>query len=444
MNNLPRQKLCEIIKIYGKDVCSDHKRIRGLLNDFCSGNHPEINFLLAVLEEQVYTELVASSKIVPYEMLSARLVKRLYTNRGMAEEIAHWAVDSWALALGVISNETRYTKPQVSFSTPLSGIANAAKSYANTTFQQTIVVSPTGGQYTSISAALKSAMPNTIILVKPGHYYEGFIINKRVEIRGDGPIEQIIIESRDTSCIQMRTDDEVLVQGLTLRCRAKLTNQNKHAVEIPMGRLKLTACDITSDTWACVRICGPSTHPEIQGCWLHDANGSGLLIERNAQGTIENCYIFGNSYPNISIRQYADPVVKKCKIYGGRNHGILVWENGSGTVEDCDIFGNAYDGLKVKDGGTPTVRGCRIYKNAQQEEWVYHNGMGNTRFPEITETPGIPRQRGHPETRSKAISTSVKYTTENVAHQQEVTHQPEKRQNIIGLFLRSIRFSREK
>jgi hypothetical protein len=102
LNNLPRQKLCEIIKRYGKDVCNDHKRIRGLLNDFCSGNYPEINYLLTALEEQVYTELVVSSKTVPYEMLSARLVNRLYINRGMAEEIARWAVNSWALALGVI------------------------------------------------------------------------------------------------------------------------------------------------------------------------------------------------------------------------------------------------------------------------------------------------------------------------------------------------------
>ncbi len=443
MNNLPRQKLCQIIKIYGKDVCSDHKRIRGLLNDFCSGNYPEINFLLTALEEQVYTELVASSKAVPYEMLSARLVKRLYTNRGMAEEIAHWAVDSWALALGLISNETRYTKPPVSISEPLSSIVNAAKSYTNTTVQQTIVVSQSGGQYTTISEAIRNAPPDALILVKPGYYYEGLIIDKRIKIKGDGPREQIIVESRHTSCIQMQTDDEALIQGLTLRCYARLTNQKKHAVEIPMGRLKLIECDITSDTLACVAIRGLSTRPEIQNCWLHDANGSGLLIEGNAKGTIENCHIYGNSYPNISIRQYADPIVRKCMIYGGKNHGILVWENGNGAIEDCDIFGNAYDGVKAKDGGAPIVRGCHIYRNAKQEEWVYQNGMGNTRFPKITEPPGIRQQRGNPETRSEAISTSVKYTTENAARQ-EMAQQPEKRQNLIDLFLRSIRFSKDK
>jgi hypothetical protein len=361
LNTLPRQKLYEIIKVYGKNVCSDPKRIRGLLNDFCRGEYPEINFLLTALEEQIYTELAASSKAVSYEMLSARLIKRLYTNRGMAEEIALWAVDSWALALGVISNETPYTKQQVSSNAAEAVIANVAKSYTKTIVQERIIVSPSGGQYTTINAAIRNAPPDTLILVKPGSYYEGLVINKRIEIKGDGPREQIIIESRESSCIRMQTDDEALVQGLTLLCRASLTNQIKHAVDIPMGQLKLVECDITSDTLACVVIHGHSACPEINRCRLHDAKGSGLLIEMKAQGTIENCEIFGNGYPNISIRDYAHPAIRKCKICGGKSHGILIWKNGMGTIEDCDISGNAYDGVKAKDGGRPIVRGCSIY-----------------------------------------------------------------------------------
>ena len=445
MNNLPRQKLCEIIKIYGKNACSDHKRIRGLLNDFCCGNYPEVNFLLTALEEQVYAELVAPSKPIPYEMLSARLVKRLCTNRGMAEEIARWAVDSWALALGVI------TKPcQVPFNAPPSSRVNP-----KTPVQQTMVVSQSGGQYTTISEAIRNTPPDTLILVKPGYYYEGLIIDKRIKIKGDGPRERIIVESRDTSCIQMQTDDEALVQGLTLRCRATHTNPKKHAVEVPMGRLRLIECDITSDT-ACVAIRGLSARPEIQRCWFHDAGASGLFIEPHAQGTIEDCHVFRNELPGISIQQYANPVIKRCKVYGGKSHGILIWENGSGTIEDCDIYENARGGVKVREGGTPIVRGCRIYRNGQQEEWVYQNGMGNTSFLKTTEPSGIRQQRSHPEIRSEAISTSANYTTQNAAWQQEIAHQqeiarqqamtrqPEKRPNLIDLFLHSIGFSKEK
>lgn len=421
-------------------VCNDHKRIRGLLNDFCSGNYPEIFFLLTALEEKVPSELIASSKTIPYDMLSARLIKRLCINRGVTEAVAHWSIESWALALDVIPAETPYTEPQISFNTPLPGGANAAKMYAKTTEQQTLVVSPTGGQYSSISAALKSAMPNTLILIKPGHYDEGFVINKRVEIRGDGPREDIIIESKDTSCIQMRTD-EAVVQGLTLLCRTAQTNR-RHAVEIPMGCLKLIDCDITSTIGACVAISGRQTHPEIQGCWLHDAGASGIFIEEHARGIIENCDISGNEYPNISIKPYANPLIKNCKIHDGRSHGILFWAHDSGTVEDCDIFGNALEGVKVKDGGiAPAVRGCRIDKNVP---WIYQIGMGNTRFPELAVTSSMPQQRGYPKTYSEATSTGAKYAVEHAVYQPEMSQRPEKRQSLIDAFLRSIGFSREK
>lgn len=425
MNALPRQKLCEIIKIYGKDVCNNHRRVKGLLNDFCRGNYPEVNFLLTALAEKVDIELLASSRTLPYEMISARLVERLYGNRGMANEIACWAVDSWALALGVISNETSYTKPQVSFNVPQPGLAHTTKSYTNTTVQQTIVVSSTGEQYSTISAAISNAPPDALILVKPGYYCEGLIIDRRIKIKGDGPREQIIVESRHTSCIQMRIADEALVQGLTLRCRAALTNQKMHAVVIPLGRLKLIECDITSDTLACVEMSGHATCPEIRSCWLHDAKGSGLLIVGKAQGTIEDCEIFGNSYANIFIRDDATPVVKNCKIYGGKSHGILIWEHGIGSIEDCEIFGNASDGIKAKDGTTQIVKRCCIYKNGRQEEWVYHNSMGNTSFPRIIETPGIRQQRSNAEIRSEATTSSIDEITEKAVRKQKTAEPPE-------------------
>ena len=425
MNALPRQKLCEIIKIYGKDVCNNHRRVKGLLNDFCRGNYPEVNFLLTALAEKVDIELLASSKTLPYEMISARLVERLYGNRGMAKEIACWAVDSWALALGVISKETSYTKPHVLFNLPQSDLANATKSYSDTSTGQTIVVSPTGGKYNTISAAISNAPSDALILVKPGYYCEELIIDRRIKIKGDGPREQIIVESRNTSCIQMRIADEALVQGLTLRCRAALTNQKMHAVVIPVGRLKLIECDITSDTLSCVEISGHATCPDIRSCWLHDAKGSGLLITGNAQGTIENCEIFGNSYSIIFIRYMATPVVKNCKIYSGKSHGILIWDNGVGTIEDCEIFGNAGDGIKAKDGKTQIVKRCCIYKNGRQEEWVYHNGMGNTSFPRIAETPGIRQHSGNADIRSEATTSSVDEITEKAVRKQKSADLPE-------------------
>jgi hypothetical protein len=441
----PRQKLCEILSIYGKDVGTDHKRVRALLNDFCGGNCPEINFLLTALEEQIYTELMTSSKTISYEILSARLVKRLCTNRGMTEEIARWTVISWALALGIISSETPYTELQEVSSAPLSANVYTAESSANPIALSTIIVSPTGEHYTSIRAALESAGPTTTILVKPGHYHEEITITRQVEIKGDGPRENIIIEGQHASCIQMQANEEAVVQGLTLRCSAARMSKNKHAVDITRGHLKLVACDITSDTWACVGVRGSLASCEIQNCRLHDAEGSGLLVEKDAHGTIEECDIFGNGYPNISILRGAHLFVKECRIHDGRSQGIHIGKDSSGIVEDCHIFGNDLDGVKVKTGGTATVRRCCIYNNGRQDAWVYQNGMENTGFAGSAGTWRTSQRKGHPEPRSEATSRGAKYVAENAAaYQWETTQQPKRKQGFFGSLLHSIRFNREK
>jgi parallel beta-helix repeat protein len=315
---------------------------------------------------------------------------------------------------------------------PRSSIANVERVHSDTATQPIINVSPSGGQYTTISEAIRSAVPKTRINVHPGHYYEGFIINKQLEIIGSGPKEQIIVESTGTSCIKMQTDD-ALVQDLTLRCHSTDPASQIHAVDIPKGRLALRGCDITSSTGACIVVRGPSAYSEIQSCWLHGAGTSGLFIKEHAQGTIESCDIFGNGFPSISIKDYANLVIRKCKIYRGQSHGILVWENAYGTIEDCDIYENAKEGVKAKDARTVTVKKCRIYNNTQQQEWVYQNGMGNTRYPSAPQTYSVHNQERIPEVRSSPISTSIEYTSD------KVVYQTEKRSSLLDLILHPFR-----
>jgi WD40 repeat protein len=103
MNELPRQKLCEIITKYGQGVYDDSRRFEGLLRDFCGQYRKEIAVLVGALKDGVPNQLQASKNSVPHVILLAQLSKKLEDNLGLAKETASWAVDSWALALGVIS-----------------------------------------------------------------------------------------------------------------------------------------------------------------------------------------------------------------------------------------------------------------------------------------------------------------------------------------------------
>jgi hypothetical protein len=101
MNEIPRQKLCEIITLYGYAICDEPQRCEGILRDFCGQYRKEIFILVTALKNGVATELLKSQNTVPKEVILARLIKRLHDDLGIAEEAAEWTVKSWALALGV-------------------------------------------------------------------------------------------------------------------------------------------------------------------------------------------------------------------------------------------------------------------------------------------------------------------------------------------------------
>jgi hypothetical protein len=99
---VPREKLKELIEKNGDSLFQDRDRCEGLLKDYCAGSRREISAIVGALEERIPLELRSSwqTAMTP-EAMRARLVQRLEDNRGLAPEIANYAVDTWSYALGV-------------------------------------------------------------------------------------------------------------------------------------------------------------------------------------------------------------------------------------------------------------------------------------------------------------------------------------------------------
>ncbi|MER3492644.1 MAG: protein kinase [Mastigocladus sp. ERB_26_2] len=258
------------------------------------------------------------------------------------------------------------------------GLAGAGLIYA--IFPQrksTLTVSKLGGgDYQTISEAIKNAYPGTRILVRPGLYQEGLIIDKPLEIIGEeGQKANIIIESTGSDCILMQTDRAV-VSGLTLRGQAGQNKKEYFAVDIPQGQLLLVDCDITSDSLSCVAIHGSTANPVIRQCKIHDGKQGGVVVWKNAQGTVEDCDIYDNALAGVNIKEGGNPVIRQCKIHNSKQGGVLVYNNGQGTVEDCDIYGNALAGIEIRQGGNPAIRQCKIHDGKQNGVFVYNNAQG--------------------------------------------------------------------
>jgi nitrous oxidase accessory protein NosD len=239
-----------------------------------------------------------------------------------------------------------------------------------------IVVAPARrGHYVSIAAALRQASPGARIAVQPGLYAEALVIDRPVEIVGAGRVEDVIVEAFDAPCLTMATDN-ASVRGLTLRGCAGRGNNQFVAVDIPRGRLVLEDCRVTSDSLACVAIHGPTAAPVIRRCTIHDGAHAGVSVYNQAQGTMEDCDIFGHTMAGVVIWREANPVMRRCTIHDGRDAGLFVFDHGQGTVEDCDIFGHAMAGVAIKEESSPTIKGCTIHDGAQAGILVYEHGRG--------------------------------------------------------------------
>jgi hypothetical protein len=249
---------------------------------------------------------------------------------------------------------------------PAEKVANASAELRATAHEPspgevlTIIVDASGGgAFTSLQAAIRSAQPGVRIQVRPGRYHEGIVLTKDVQIFGDGPAREIILETPDSHCLVMQTG-HALVHGLTLRSYGACKGNQRFAVEIAQGRLILEDCDISSDTLAGVSIHGRAADPLIERCHIHDGASSGVVVWDHGRGTVRDCDILGNALTGVLLRTGGDPAVQGCRIRSGKTCGILVEEGGRGIVEDCELADNAVAGVQFVSGGNAILRRCHI------------------------------------------------------------------------------------
>ncbi|MEP6923645.1 MAG: pectinesterase family protein [Pyrinomonadaceae bacterium] len=386
MNDLPRQKLIEIVKRHGKSILEDARRCEGLFRDNFGSFRREISVLTMAVEEGVARDLATVPQNKPRGILLARLTQRLIDNLALTDDAAKWAVNSWALALGQVSQddlkilETSNTAKTESVAVSAVAQNNSViqnkppQIQARTASDHLIIVSAVGdGDFVSISEAIKAARAGAQILVRPGLYEENIILDKKMEIAGDGAVQNIVVRSRDKSCVSMQTD-RAIIRNLTLQCVAGNKGKTVFGVDIANGEMTLQNCDVSSDSLACIAVRGQTTNSFIRDCLIHNGSDSGIYFFEGATGTIEECEIYQNKHSNVVIAQNANPTFKNCRIFKGENAGFFVYQNGLGTIDDCDIYGHAAGEVVVSQGGSPVLRGCQIHDSNNAGVFVQNQG----------------------------------------------------------------------
>ncbi|MBV7272885.1 hypothetical protein I6U48_08165 [Clostridium sp. PL3] len=107
MNFAVKQRLKDIINIYGVSILNEPKRIEAILKDYCYKNKKEIFLIMSAINENIVVELQNAEHAVIQLGIVNRLTKRLCDNLGIAEDNAKWGVESWIYALDLKKEEVQ-------------------------------------------------------------------------------------------------------------------------------------------------------------------------------------------------------------------------------------------------------------------------------------------------------------------------------------------------
>ena len=214
------------------------------------------------------------------------------------------------------------------------------------------------GDFATVSQAIKAAKPGDRILVRPGLYEEALVVDKPLEIIGDGPADDIEIRTRGADVLEFRASIG-RVANLTLRVAS---GEKSHGVVIAQGRLDLEGCDISSKAGSCVYIVG-GADPRLRRNKIHDGKFHGVSVYDSGLGTLEDNEITGNGDAGVAVRAGGDPALRRNQIHHCKGGGVVVSGTGRGTLEDNEISRNGSFGVEVQRGGDPVLRRNQIHEN---------------------------------------------------------------------------------
>jgi F-box protein 11 len=284
----------------------------------------------------------------------------------------------------------RTERPSRAQNTPLSTPIEPAHTVEITakTEPPTHVVDPyERGNFSTLRAAVKAARPGDRILVRPGLYQGGLVINKPLEIIGDGPVADIEIQGRGADAILFKANIG-RISNLTLR---QVGGEGTwYSVDITQGRLELEGCDISSENSMCVGIHG-GADPRLRRNRIHGGRDAGVYVYDDGLGTLEDNEISGNQTQGVVIDESGNPTLRRNQIRDNKSAGVFIYGGGQGTLEDNEISGNQTQGVAITGGGNPTLRRNQIRDNKSAGVFSYDGGQGTLEDNEISgnQTQGV-------------------------------------------------------
>jgi hypothetical protein len=434
----PRDVLIDIVAHYGEPLLASPLRCEGLLKDYCGGNRREIFVLVSCLRAGIIDQMRRQTG-PSMKLICARLALKLEQNLAISGDVAKWAVESWAVALGMLKPEhatlsiskilERGDRAGLDGAAGAAGIAEAAAVAAP---EAPVEAAPEAAAPETTAPGAEEpapAVPETsppaveqpveFIASEPDSDWDEPDWSESVTIQvfpdgsGQKPgLREAVRDAAENACLVLapglyreslvikrnvwiRAEGEAptleslsaagvfSIEGaclrldrLIIRGQGGKDKKTQAAVEIKSGRLIMSDCDVTSDSSTVLEVRGEKAEVSVRRCHLHDGKAGGVLFAEGGTGYLEECALYQNKLSQVVIGKDCAPVLFGCKISHAQMAGVYVSEGGEGIIENCDIWGNAVGGVQCRRGGNPRLRYCRISGNQRYGVLVAEQGAG--------------------------------------------------------------------
>ncbi|MGV4927092.1 right-handed parallel beta-helix repeat-containing protein (plasmid) [Streptomyces sp. BHT-5-2] len=139
-----------------------------------------------------------------------------------------------------------------------------------------------------------------------------------------------------------------------------VTESRGHGIQVSGATARIEDCELRRVGSASLAA-GDHAEVHILRCRVHEAHRTGISYHDQARGTVRDSSVHG-ARDGLYIARGADPVVRGCRFDHCRNTGVNIQEQGLGRLEECRIEAAEDTGVSILTGGAPQLHACRIIR----------------------------------------------------------------------------------
>ena len=235
-----------------------------------------------------------------------------------------------------------------------------------------------GGQYSTISAAVKAANAGDTILVGPGTYVENVAVNKPLKIVSTNGAQATVVKASDASKdVFLLGSTDITIQGFTV------TGGNTGVAFGQISNCILTKCVVNGNVFG-VYLAG-ATSNLVSNNNLN-GNGFGIYMDGSSGNKLSNNSASnekgGGGKASLSDGIYMfnsnNNDVTRCELSNNHNFGVSLYQSKSNVFSNNTISSNAQFGVRLRNGSDNNKFSFNTFKANEENGVLIGDSRGNT------------------------------------------------------------------